>query len=98
MTNNLKNHKIRNLPKNWEIVSLKDNLELMTDYVANGSFESLRKRSSNILFAVTNVLLVPTVPPSVAPETPTYNAFADPMVIFWASCGNCISVQFVERG
>ena len=31
------------IPQNWEIIELNDSLEIMTDYVANGSFQSLRE-------------------------------------------------------
>ena len=38
-----KDSKLGRIPKSWEINELNDCLEIMTDYVANGSFQSLRE-------------------------------------------------------
>ena len=37
-----KDSELGRIPKNWEVVYLENQLQLMTDFVANGSFEALR--------------------------------------------------------
>ena len=46
MNSKFQKTKIGIFPKDWKIISLNENLTFMTDYVANGSFESLRKNVS----------------------------------------------------